>query len=152
MIVDVPSLPDEGSRFEGEEPAAVLELDGDTVREDSALRYALTAYLTGKELIVRGRVSARAEFRCVRCTEHFGLDVEEKDFLSAHQLEDLSECVDLTPELREAILLAFPNYPVCREECRGICPQCGTNLNKKECDCRPPEDSRWAALDELGAE
>ena len=152
MIVDVARLPDEGSRFEGEEPAAVLELDGDTVREDSALHYTLTAYLTGNELLVRGWVSAKVKFRCVRCTRYFGLDVEEQNFLSARQLEDLSECVDLTPELREAILLAFPNYPVCREECRGMCPQCGTDLNKKECDCRPPEDSRWAALDELGVE
>jgi uncharacterized protein len=152
MNIDVATLPADGETLEGEEPASVLDLDEEGVRAESGLRYALTACVTGKELIVRGRVSASVQFRCVRCTERFPFDAEERDFLSAHELDDLTECVDLTPELREAILLAFPNYPVCREECRGLCPQCGTNLNKEKCDCRPPDDPRWAVLDGLDAE
>jgi len=152
MNIDVATLPADGDTFEGEEPASVLDLDEQSIRADSAVCYSLTACVTGKELIVRGRVSARVQFRCVRCTGIFPFDAEERDFLSARELEDLTECVDLTPELREAILLAFPNYPVCREGCRGLCPQCGANLNEEKCDCRPPDDPRWTVLDGLDAE
>jgi uncharacterized protein len=55
--------------------------------------------------------------------------------------------IDLDPIFREQILLALPSYPVCREECRGLCTVCGTNLNEKECGCvRHVPDPRWAGL------
>jgi len=55
--------------------------------------------------------------------------------------------IDLDPVLREQILLALPNYPVCREGCKGLCTVCGTNLNEKECGCdRHVPDPRWAGL------
>ena len=51
--------------------------------------------------------------------------------------------------LREQVLLASPVKLVCREDCKGLCPQCGTNLNTATCDCPQPADARWAALSEL---
>jgi len=47
--------------------------------------------------------------------------------------------IDLTPELREQILLAIPIGPLCREDCAGLCPLCGGNRNRTPCDCRAPE-------------
>jgi uncharacterized protein len=55
--------------------------------------------------------------------------------------------VDLDPILREQLLLALPGYPVCREDCKGLCPVCGANLNDRECGCdRHVPDPRWAGL------
>lgn len=51
--------------------------------------------------------------------------------------------------LREQLLLASPVKLVCREDCKGLCPQCGTNLNHATCNCPQPSDPRWAALSEL---
>ena len=51
--------------------------------------------------------------------------------------------------LREQLLLASPLKLVCREDCKGLCPQCGTNLNTATCNCQQPGDARWAALSEL---
>ena len=51
--------------------------------------------------------------------------------------------------LREQLLLASPVKLVCREDCKGLCPQCGTNLNTATCNCQQPGDARWAALSEL---
>jgi uncharacterized protein len=59
------------------------------------------------------------------------------------------ESVDLTGDIRESMILAFPHYPVCDSACKGMCPQCGTNLNQKECNCQPPTDDRWVGLDGL---
>jgi uncharacterized protein len=55
--------------------------------------------------------------------------------------------VDLDPVLREQLLLALPGYPTCREDCKGLCPACGGNLNERECGCdRRVPDPRWAGL------
>ncbi len=60
------------------------------------------------------------------------------------------DAVDLDELVREQILLALPTRTLCREECKGLCPECGANLNAGECDCAQKEiDPRWAALADL---
>lgn len=55
--------------------------------------------------------------------------------------------IDLQPALREQILLSIPPSPLCGEECKGLCPKCGKDLNEGECGCdRTVMDPRWAAL------
>lgn len=53
---------------------------------------------------------------------------------------------DLDDLVREDILLSLPTKMLCREDCKGICPYCGTNLNEKQCDCKKPTDPRLEAL------
>ncbi|HVP66360.1 MAG TPA: DUF177 domain-containing protein [Anaeromyxobacteraceae bacterium] len=58
--------------------------------------------------------------------------------------------IDLDPLVREQLLLALPRYPVCQENCKGLCPVCGQNLNEKDCGCeRHVPDPRWAGLEKL---
>ncbi|WP_242394755.1 YceD family protein [Anaeromyxobacter oryzisoli] len=55
--------------------------------------------------------------------------------------------IDFDPIVREQLLLALPSYPVCKEDCKGLCPVCGANLNDRECGCdRHVPDPRWAGL------
>lgn len=56
------------------------------------------------------------------------------------------ETVDLEPLVREQFVLAVPFAPLCREDCKGLCPQCGIDKNVGTCDCSPPLDPRFAAL------
>ncbi len=58
--------------------------------------------------------------------------------------------IDLDPLVREQLVLSLPAYPVCREDCKGLCPVCGGNLNERECGCdRHVPDPRWAGLKKL---
>jgi len=57
--------------------------------------------------------------------------------------------LDLEPLARDAVLLELPLAPLCAPDCRGLCPQCGTNWNVASCDCQPAGDPRWSALDAL---
>ena len=57
--------------------------------------------------------------------------------------------IDLEPLAREAVVLELPPAPLCKEDCRGLCAQCGADLNDGPCSCEAPVDPRWAALDEL---
>jgi uncharacterized metal-binding protein YceD (DUF177 family) len=57
--------------------------------------------------------------------------------------------VDVTEELRQTLLLALPIKPLCEDDCRGLCPRCGINLNTGSCDCRQKTiDPRWSGLRE----
>jgi uncharacterized protein len=63
---------------------------------------------------------------------------------------DEHHVLDLTEAIRQYALLAVPMKPLCREDCAGLCPGCGRNLNQGGCDCPPQEaDPRWAKLKNL---
>jgi len=172
MQVDLEQVSAEGLVLEGEEPAGTLDLPaGDPVTAVAPPRYRVRAQMAGDELIVRGEVSARIAARCVRCSEPFETEVREPDFFAAVDVPALAaeadappgdgadaapgcvlregRFVDLTAEMRESILLRFPSHPVCRADCRGLCPRCGANLNNETCSCAAPPDARWGALDGL---
>ncbi len=57
--------------------------------------------------------------------------------------------LDLGPMVRDAVVLELPLAPLCRETCRGLCPQCGADRNEEACGCVAPADPRWANLDVL---
>lgn len=57
--------------------------------------------------------------------------------------------LDLRDAVREELVLAMPRFVECSPECRGLCPECGANLNAGPCGCRPRRDPRWGALDGL---
>jgi uncharacterized protein len=59
--------------------------------------------------------------------------------------------IDLAPLARDALLLALPLAPLCRDDCAGLCPMCGIDLTEATCGCVTPlGDPRWGALDRLG--
>ena len=65
-----------------------------------------------------------------------------------YQLDE--DALDLLPLVRDVLLLELPTAPLCREDCAGICPQCGADWNTTACECRTNEpDPRWAALRSL---
>ena len=57
--------------------------------------------------------------------------------------------IDVTPAVREELMLAAPRYLVCRDDCKGLCPQCGKDLNAGPCGCAPATDARWQPLKAL---
>ena len=74
-------------------------------------------------------------------------DLEDSDDASdVYVLDRGARSLDLRPAVREEWLLAAPAYSVCREDCKGLCPRCGTNLNEGSCDCVQATDLRWDAL------
>jgi len=119
----------------------------------------------GDQLLVRISAETKGSFTCDRCLELFNRSIEGKidivffpsprDFDSPPNGEvrwskpQTSE-IDLGGDVREALMLALPSKHLCKEDCRGLCPQCGANLNRESCACRErPVDPRWKGLEEL---
>ena len=109
-------------------------------------------------ILITGRVDAGADFECARCLASFevpiSLELCELFVAPGHEGpsdEDTYKVsakeVHLEPMLRDAITLALPLNPICREDCAGLCGGCGRNLNTDACICRHEEtDPRWAEL------
>jgi uncharacterized protein len=149
MQLDVARIKAGRETFRGEEESDILDLRERDVVPVSRVRYDLTVRRIGAELVVDGSLRVRMRFTCGRCGDGFEADVTEPGFIFSHEIEAGVEFVDLTPDMRESILLALPAHPVCRSECKGLCPQCGINRNRESCRCRPPPDNPWGALDRL---
>lgn len=151
MIVSLAELGQGEAALSGEEPGSILEMENEErLRVDGPVRYELRASQAGKELVVRGSVSCAISFACVRCGDFFTADVTDSSFLRAFETTEGMEFVDLTPDIRESMILAFPLNPVCDASCKGICAHCGTNLNRGSCSCSVSwDDSRWNSLNEL---
>jgi len=150
LIVDITRLDEGGESFDGETAAGLLELDADPLCTPAGgIVYQIHVEQIGSELLARGRVSHRFQCKCSRCADLFDLEVVESSFFADYPVEEGTAYVDLTAEMREAIILALPGYPVCRDECKGLCARCGANLNREACTCGPAPDGSWAALDLL---
>lgn len=150
MIIEIPKLRPEGEWFEGEEPASILDLSQESSLHLAApIHYRLFAQAVSGQLVVKGTLRLLLEIQCVRCAEFFWTTIEESSFLRAYEISEATETMDVTPDIREDILLQLPHFPVCSPDCKGLCPQCGTNWNRGSCSCRPPDDHRWSALDNV---
>jgi uncharacterized protein len=121
-------------------------------------------YRAGEEIYFEGRYSTVLEGTCGRCLESFTLaNAAPFEFVltraqpteAAQELhtDDLAlsfysgDEIDVAPLIGEQLLLALPTRAVCREECRGLCPSCGANLNNDPCACKPAApDPRLAVL------
>jgi uncharacterized protein len=148
------------------EPPTEFHADG-----ASHLRGAATKM--GRKVLVRTRFQVPLTGQCRRCLKPLHLDepVElVRTYVPADQAQPQGEHktaasegsfepslvdedtyagkeIDLAPAVREQILLQIPPSPLCREDCLGLCPRCGNDLNEGECGCdRAVVDPRWAAL------
>lgn len=79
----------------------------------------------------------------------FTREADAGDDPDAYRLQSHDTEVDLRPVVREELALAAPQFLVCRDDCRGLCPSCGKDLNAGPCGCAPAADQRWRALADL---
>lgn len=151
MKILVARIPVEGSHYEGTDPGSILEIADDPfVQVAGDVRYDLYAQRVSEELVVRGTLSTDLNLRCARCAEFFSTTVAVSGFLRAYSASEDVDSVDIAADMREELLLHVPAFPVCDEGCRGLCAQCGADLNKGSCDCATGErPNPWAALDSL---
>jgi uncharacterized protein len=151
MIINLDQLPEQGMSFEGAEPPEILSLEKSAEFHPAGpLNYDLYAQLVDGALIVRGSLSAEMKGCCARCTQIFSTTVSDSGFLRDYFDLGEAEEVDVTADLREAILLNLPRFPLCDEGCKGLCPQCGADLNEGACDCSKREEGgAWDALNNL---
>ena len=174
LLIDDISAETKGLSF-AEPPEAVNRLLAEgpvqEYRLEGPMSVTVSYYRSGMELFFQGELDARVMAACARCAEEFSAPAHRSfRFVlapgaagdRAHtdlRAEDLEfslyhgEEVDLSPLIREQVLLALSERPLCTDKCRGLCPMCGTNLNDSSCDCRAPiSDPRLEILRSVKAQ
>ena len=158
LLINLRHLEKAPVRLEGELPAAELELDGvdELVRTDGPLKYDLTATKIEKNVLVQGRLALAFRCECARCLTPFPLRLELPDWTLYLPLEGeeravvANDCVDLTPHIREDILLELPQRPLCKPDCGGL-PKKTTGKTKKTGETGRAEgvSPQWSQLNKL---
>ncbi|MGZ5003502.1 MAG: YceD family protein [Chthoniobacterales bacterium] len=146
MKIHLRQIPEEGLHLEGEEDCPIPELEKDGVKCVGPLHYSLDLGISDGSLWANGRLSQPVEVSCVSCLERFVHVIEVPDFAVLTQLTG-PELVDLTPFLREDILLNLPSYPHCDRDGQRVCKAPHMQVESAKIDeARKPD---WSALDKL---
>ena len=171
MKFRIEEIPPEGRKEEYlESESWIEERLGDEGKRNFRLcgpiRIRVSLSRTGRVVLIHSRSEVQVDWVCARCLEPFPLTLTSEystslkpkpDSALAEELElsreDLAtefyqgEEIDITPLMQDQVLLSLPSKALCREECRGLCPHCGTNLNRQRCQCEEQfMDPRFATL------
>ncbi len=134
--------------------------------DNPTVRGQVTLLRTNRGILVTGKLETELLVTCSRCLNQFreplNLEIEEEFFPTIDILTgaaiaapddepgafviDKNNVMDLGEAIRQYALMALPMKPLCRQDCKGLCPTCGKNLNVEGCDCPPQVDPRWAKL------
>jgi uncharacterized protein len=137
---------------------ADLGVDVLGVAEGSQLDLDLRLESVMEGVLVSGTARAEVTGECVRCLDpiavQLAVDVQELFAYPGHEPEDdeaemyrvEGDLIDIEPVVRDAVVLALPFKPVCRDDCPGLCPECGARLADEPLHEHETSDPRWAAL------
>ncbi len=149
----------ESSRFEGELTLGELAVGPDVYTFAEPVAWDVQVTNTGEAFLVSGRVEGLGQTSCARCLDDvqvsFVGDIEGYFLINAeaNHPEDLDDdefdvlpddhIIDLEPLIKAALIVEAPAVPLCKEDCLGICPTCGANLNEGPCGCATDTDNSF---------
>jgi uncharacterized protein len=169
MKIHIDEIPPEGLSVDLEEDGNRLFQEDPELSFEEKIVTHLSLYRVERFVNVSGKIGTKISLQCARCLEKFSY-VEDAEFaiecrpaseaeqrgevhLSADEMDVLyyrDDVIDIDELVMGQVAEIIPAKPLCREDCRGICPQCGQNLNRRDCGCTPETpDPRFAKLKEL---
>jgi uncharacterized protein len=158
LLVNLRHLEAHNVRLEGELPVEELDLDtrDEMIQAKEPLQYDFEVQKLEHSLLAQGRMQLTLDCQCVRCLRPFKQTVKLEHWSSHLPLQGeesvpvVNDCVDLTPYVREDILLEFPQHPLCDAECRGL-PNSISGEATKPLKSDQPEtgSTEWSELNKL---
>ncbi|MFA6384373.1 MAG: DUF177 domain-containing protein [Candidatus Omnitrophota bacterium] len=135
MKVQIDQIRPEGLTIEGSVDPQSLDLNTEIVSFNSPLKIEAGLRRVGDVVNVSLTVGGSQSMVCCRCLAEFTVGVA-KNFSVDYPLEKGTRFIDLDPDIRDCIMLDYPLKPLCKGNCKGLCPRCGANLNDvTKCDC-----------------
>ena len=177
LTIQIDTIKDEELLLSGDLAASEIAgldvlLSSGQLSINGPVSYSFRIFRISDMIEIQGHVDTSVDQACSRCLESFVSDVEtDFELTYAEQLPEIDdefeeeieltaedmgitliegETIDLAEPLVEQLLLSLPFQPICKEQCKGLCPQCGADLNTTECGCSEPQfDTRFAGLQKL---
>ena len=131
MKIHVSRVPAEGLQEHATYEPAELDMAREDVRITAPFEADAAVALADRELVVQAEIRATLQQICARCLEEFTTPLTLRQVFSYAVRP--GDVVDITDDVRQEIMLAYPLIPVCAPGCRGLCGACGQNLNRASC-------------------
>lgn len=138
MRIKVEKIKDKAIEVEKEVPASSWEMDSSDITFIDSVCLKSKFLRINEEIIVDSLVTTKREIVCSRCLSQAQQTVGH-NFKRAYKISEVGEYLEINDDIREDILLNFPMKVLCKEDCSGICPVCGVNLNQQKCNCQKPK-------------
>ena len=143
-----------------------LQSKSDTYSLAKPISYNVTVTNTGDAFLVTGTAEARAKTSCSRCLEDVDIDLkanidayylieppetEEENEINEFEILPDDHTIPLGEIIKATLIVDAPTKPLCKDDCKGLCPKCGKNLNNESCSCseEPDEANPFAVLKDL---
>jgi uncharacterized protein len=158
VVVNLRHLERDEVRLAGELTAAELEMEhlDELIQVDGFVRYSLTVRKLEKSILAQGQLQMKLSCECARCLKPFTTLLELSDWAcllpldGEDQVPVANDCVDLTPFLREDILLEFPQHPLCQADCDGLPEKPTGKIEENDGASQTDKTSSdWAELNKL---
>ena len=151
----------ESSHYDGKVEIPLLSAGPDDYTFSDPVSWWVDVTNTGSAFLVSGKAEGRGTCACSRCledaTNDFSCDIEgyflidadyqqefddDEDDLGEDEFDVLPDdhVIDILPLIKAALIVDAPDQPLCKDDCAGLCPQCGANLNEGDCGCDDPID------------
>lgn len=161
LLINIKQLENGQKHFRGHLELADLDVDpqDELIKPSKGLDFDFTAEIQGKNILTRGYIGMSFQFECARCLNPFEKEIEFPHwsqlipFSGEEAVPVDNDCIDLTPFLREDMLLSLPQHPLCAKECQGM--DTPTEKSPDFQSIQPKVDkqpSAWTALDQLHLE
>ena len=131
MKIDVNRVPEEGLRDQATYDPTTMDMDRSDIRLIEPFEVDVFVAKADQELVVKVDIRCPVHMTCARCLEEFDRGLTA-DALFSYKVQP-TDVVDITEDVRQEIILAYPMIPVCRPDCKGLCLFCGQNLNRAAC-------------------
>ena len=134
MKVEVAKIHESGLTVTQDIPAVEWDMDSDDIKFFGNIHLECEFHRLDREISVTGKVEIQQKIICSRCLQ----EVERKQLKKLKlffNLTELGEFLDLDPDIREKIILSMPLRVLCKDDCKGICADCGADLNTDRCKC-----------------
>lgn len=134
MKINANQIPFDGLTLEEEVSPREIELETERVRLRQPVKAKAGILKITNAVSVNLTLNASIYTDCSRCLNEVKIDLNKEVKLN-YRVSSPGEVIDLNPDIREEIILEYPIKPLCKPDCKGLCPKCGKNLNEGSCKC-----------------
>lgn len=134
MKIDTRQIPDAGLILTEEFSPSALDLETEIIKFSGPLKAKAVVTKSYNAIGVALDLNAPMLIVCGRCLEEVSASFNRQAQLH-YAVDKLEPIIELDPDIREEIILSYPINPLCSDNCKGLCPRCGHNLNEGGCNC-----------------
>lgn len=134
MKINVNQIPTEGLTLEEDVISSKLDLEAETIKFPKPVKIKARVFKITNTVSADIFLSTVMRASCSRCLNETEIDFQKSLELN-YQVNKPEQVIDFNPDIREELILDYPLKPLCKPDCKGLCPKCGKNLNEGDCNC-----------------